>query len=183
MSIGYATERGITSRVRRMRDLVSYTTPPTPALSFTLNPSGNFTTTGTWQWKKTAGGTAWNSNVFSNQGLVSGTMICKSVSTAYGWMCGVSTQNTTVGYPGISYGISVQTTGTLEVYNGGSSGGTITGGYNTSTEIKMVWTATTMTYYTNNVQRYTYTRPNSNPLYVNFCFEAVNAEAVLLTFQ
>lgn len=183
MSIGYATERGISGRVRRWSNLVSYTTPPTPAITFTLNPSGNFTTTGTWQWKKTAGGSAWNSNVFSDQGLVSGTMICKSLTTTYGWMCGVSTNHTTVGYPGIDYGISVQNGGTLEVYNSGGSGGSVSGGYNTTTEIKMVWDASTIYYYTNSTLRRTYTRPNSNPLYVNFCFNDVNAEAVLLTFQ
>ena len=178
MSIGYATQRGISGRIRRWTNLVSYTTPP---LVFNLNPSGNFTTTGTFQFKKTAGGTAWNSNVFSTSpGLTAGTMICKSLTGA--WMCGVSTNNTTVGYPSIDWGISIQPGGTLEVYNSGGSGGNITGGWNTSTEIKMVWTTTQIFYYTNNVLQRTYSRPNANPMYINWSFEAVNAEGVLLSY-
>ena len=182
MSIGYATQRGISGRIRRWSNLVSYTTPPTPALSFTLTPSGNFTTTGTFQWRKTANA-GWNSNVFGDagQGLTAGTMICKSVTG--GWMCGVSTNRTTVGYPSIDWGISVQANGNLEVYNAGGSGGSIAGGWNTATEIKMVWTTSQIFYYTNNVLRNTYSRPNSNPLYINWCFEAVNSEGVLLSFQ
>ena len=183
MSIGYATQRGISGRIRRWSNLVSYTTPPVPPLTFTFNPSGNFTTTGTFQFKKTAGGTGWNSNVFgvNGQGLTTGTMICKALTG--GWMCGVSTNNTTVSYPSIDWGISVQTNGNLEVYNSGGSGGTITGGWNTSTEIKMVWTTTQIFYYTNNVLQRTYTRPNANAMYINWSFEYVNAEGVLLSFQ
>lgn len=181
MSIGYATQRGISGRIRRWSNLVSYTTPPVPPLTFTFNPSGNFTTTGTFQFKKTAGGTGWNSNVFGGQGLTTGTMICKALTG--GWMCGVSTNNTTVSYPSIDWGISVQTNGNLEVYNSGGSGGTITGGWNTSTEIKMVWTTTQIFYYTNNVLQRTYTRPNANAMYINWSFEYVNAEGVLLSFQ
>ena len=180
MSIGYASERGISGRIRRWSNLVSYTTPPTPPLSFTFNPSGNFTTTGTQQFKKTGGSAGWNSNVFSTIGLTAGTMICKSL--VGGWMCGVSTNFTSVGYPGIDWGISVQANGNLEVYNAGGSGGGITGGWNTSTEIKMVWTTSQIFYYTNNTLRNTYTRPNSSALYINWCFEAVNSEGVLLTF-
>jgi len=183
MSLGYATQRGISGRIRRWSNLVSYTTPPVPPLSFNLVPSTNFTTTDTFQWRKIANGGGWNSNVFSTTGLTAGTMICKSINTSNTWMCGVSTNNTVVGYPGIDWGISVQAGGTLEVYNGGGSGGGITGGYTTSTEIKMVWTTSQMFYYTNNVLQRTFSRSNSNALYVNFCFESVGAEALLVSFQ
>ena len=179
MSIGYATQRGISGRIRRWSNLVSNQASP---LTFTLSPAGNFTTTATNQWKKTAGGAGWNSNVFGSatNGLTTGTMICKSITTNLGWMCGMSTNRTTLGYATIDWGISVQAAGTLEIYNSGGSGGSL-GTYNATTEIKMVWTTTQMFYYINNVLRSTFTRPNSNALYLNWCFESVNAEGVLVS--
>lgn len=176
MSIGYSTERNLTHRVRRWSELVSYTAPN---ITYTPTPSANFTSTGTLQWKKTQN-SGWNSNIFGSLALATGTMECRGVTG--GWMCGVSTQNTTTGYTGITWGISVQAGGTLEVYNAGSSNGAITGGWNTSTIIKMVWTASDIKYYTNNVLQRTYAR-SAGGLYLNFSFDLVNSEGQIITFS
>ncbi len=156
-----------------------------PVLTFVLDPSGSFTTTATNQWQKSGGTEGWNANVFGQDGFNSGTMIMQPKTTTDDFMIGMSTNNTVVGYPGIDWGISVQAGGTLEVYNGGGSGGNI-GTYTTSTLIKMEWTTSDIRYYVDNGSGYvlkaTYSRSNVT-LYLNWCYNNIGAEGLLVSLS
>lgn len=182
MSIGYATQRGISGRIRRWSNLVSYTTPPTPPISFVLNPSGNFTTVSTQNWKNTAGGTGWDSNVFGQNAFSTGTMTAQVKNISGNMMLGMSTNNTTIGYASISWGITTYPsggTGAAQVYNGGNAGANL-GAFTTSTIFKMSWNASTIYYYMDNVQVASFAK-SSTPLYLNWCFNFLNSQCELLS--
>jgi hypothetical protein len=183
MTMAYSTQRDLLRGgvIRRISQMTSYTTPPTVPLTFILNPSGNFTTTGTFKWKKTPGGNpAWDSNVFGQQGFTSGTMTCQALDNTKNVMIGVSTNNTTIGFNNIDFGITTKPNGLAQVYNGGAAGSEI-GAYTAATVFKMTWTTSTIIYYMDNVQKASFARPNANALYVNWCYNYINSEAVLLT--
>ena len=185
MSLAYSTQRDLlhSGPIRRLSQMTSYTTPPAGVLSFVLNPSGNFTTVSTYNWVNTSGGTGWDSNVFGQNGFLTGSMTCQVLNIAGNMMLGMSTNNTTIGYGSISYGITTYPTGTgtgaAQVYNGGG-GGPGLGAYTTSTIFGMTWTASMIYYYMNGVQVDSYSK-SSAPLYVNWCFNFLNSQCKLLT--
>ena len=185
MSLAYSTQRDLlhSGPIRRISQMTSYTTPPLPALSFVLNPSGNFTTVSTYNWQKIAGGSDWNSNVFGQDGFLTGSMTCQVQNIAGNMMLGMSTNNYTIGYASISYGITTYPTGTgtggAQVYNSGGEGPGL-GAYTTSTIFGMNWTASTINYTMNGVQVASFSK-SSAPLYINWCFNYETSQCKLLT--
>jgi hypothetical protein len=165
-----------------MSQMTSYTTPPAGVLSFVLDPSGNFTTASLYNWEKTSGGSAWNSNVFGQQGFLTGSMTCQVLNINGNMMLGMSTNNTTIGYASISYGITTYPSGgggAAQVYNSGGAGAGL-GAYNTSTIFGMNWTASTINYTMNGVQVATFSKTAAR-LYINWCFNFVPSQCKLLT--
>lgn len=180
MSLAYSTQRDLlhAGPIRRWTQLVSYTTPPAAAVTFTRSSITNISIVTTNRFLKVAGGNGWNSNTWSDQGASSGTVQYQMYSTAYGFMVGASYLNNVVGYPGINFGISVQPGGTLEIYNSGTSGGSA-GTYTSSSIIKFVWTSTTVSYYVDNVLKASYSKTAGSTLYSNVCYNDINSQNLI----
>lgn len=161
--------------------MVSYTTPPAPSFSPVFLPdSSYFTTTGTLKYKKTGGGNGWNANIASTTAGTSGTATI--TIQAAEMMFGVSTSNSSTGYPVINWGISVQSGGGLEVYNAGSSGGGLGTTWSVGGELKMVWTTADIKYYYNGTLYKTYSKGSEN-LYLNCCFNTINSEITVTSWS
>jgi hypothetical protein len=162
--------------------MTSYTTPPVSPYTFVLSPAGNFTTVSNQNWKNTAGGAGWDSNVFGQQGFLTGSMTCQVKNIAGNMMLGMSTNNYTIGYASISYGITTYPsggTGGAQVYNSGAGGAGL-GTYNTSTIFGMNWTASIINYTMNGTQVASFGK-TAAPLYINWSFNFLNSQCELLT--
>jgi hypothetical protein len=109
-------------------------------------------------------------------------MTCQVKNISGNMMLGMSTNNYTIGYASISYGITTFPNGgagAAQIYNSGA-GGPLLGAYTTSTIFGMNWTASTINYTMDGVQVSTYSK-SSAPLYINWCYNFLNSQCQLLT--
>ena len=180
MSLAYATQRDLlhAGPIRRWTQLVSYTTPPATAVTFTRSNTSYLSVISTNRFQKTGGSNNWDANTWSDQGANTGTVAYQIYSTSYGFMVGLSYLNNVVGYPGINFGISVQPGGNLEIYNGGGSGGGL-GTYTASSVISFTWTATTVSYIVDGTTRATYSKTSGLSLYSNVCYNDVGSQTLI----
>jgi hypothetical protein len=169
--------------MRRWKDLVSYTTPPIPQVSFTRSNNAYITALATNQFELTSsGGSGWNSNVWSDTGGNTGTATFTMGSSSYASMIGMSyfadIGGGNIGYVYINFGISMQAGGTTEIYNSGSSGGNA-GGWTTGSVITFTWTDTLVSYYNGASLVGTLGKTPGLPIYTNVCFNDVNSSVTI----
>lgn len=191
MRITYATASSLRNRPRGWRNMVSYTQPPPGAWDYTLNPTNKTTVTGsptTWIFEKSLGSN-WDSAVYGSVGYNTGTIIWKNPGTGAGSVvggivCGLSsTPSASFSFSNATYGCSVQSATSCEIYNGGSGSGAFSQTVNSTTEFKWVWTATQVQFFINNVQRGTNYAKTSGVLLYPFCsFNLVGATAQVASF-
>lgn len=192
MRITYATASTIAKGVRKISQLKSYTTPPAGAWTYTLNPSNKTTVTGsptTWIFEKSSG-SGWDSAVYGSVGYNTGTIIWKNPGTGAGSLvgqivCGLSSSpSVSASYTNATFGCSVQSATSCEVYNSGGGGGAFAQTVNGTTEFKWVWTATSVSFYINNVQKGgPWSKSNGTLLYPFCSFNVVGATAQVASFS
>jgi hypothetical protein len=185
MSLAYASERTLLypGPIRRWTQLVSYTTPPAPAISFTRSNNAYITALAYNNFQLTSSsGAGWGSNVWSDQGGIVGQATFTMGSSSYANMVGMSYATSIgagkIGYQYVNFGISMQAGGTTQIYNGGG-GGASAGSWTTGTVIKFVWTASLVSYYNSNVLVSTLAKSPSLPIYTNVCFNDVNSSTLI----
>ena len=186
MSLAYATERTLThpGPIRRWTQLVSYTTPPAGAITFTRSNNSYITALDYNDFQLTSsGGAGWNSNVWSDQGANTGTVTFTMGSSSYANMVGLSyfanIGTGKVGYAYVNFGISMQAGGTTQIYNSGG-GGAGAGSWTTGTVITFTWTNTLVSYYNGSTLVSTLGKTAGSPIYTNVCFNDVNARSTIV---
>lgn len=203
MTIDYATAHTLKNQLWRVSQQVSYTIPPGLLFPYTSNPVNNTTadsSTGVYIWKKTGGSNGfWDTMIYSNTGYTAGSVTWVNVgdtATSYPvLMIGITdTPAASPNYPNVKFGISMYSstgpgTGVAEVYNAGSSGGGIAGGYSSADLWKFVWTSTggsgfgTVTFYKNGVAvKGPYNRSNTNAMSFCCAFNGLNGRAKVTQF-
>jgi hypothetical protein len=186
MSLAYSTERSLThpGPIRRWTQLVSYTTPPASAITFTRSNNSYITALAYNDFQLTSsGGAGWGSNVWSDTGGITGQATFTMGSSSYANMVGMSyfanIGTGKVGYQYVNFGISMQAGGTTQIYNSGGGGGSA-GSWTTGTVIKFVWTSTLVSYYNGATLVSTLAKSASLPIYTNVCFNDVNSRSTIV---